>query len=61
MHTAFIALGGNLGDPETTVRHGIAALAELPKTRLAAASSLYRSAAVGHADQPVTAQTPASR
>ena len=52
MHTAFIALGSNLGDPETTVRHGIAALAELPKTRLAAASSLYRSAAVGHADQP---------
>ena len=52
MHTAFIALGGNLGDPETTVRQGIAALAELPQTRLAAASALYRSAAVGHADQP---------
>jgi 2-amino-4-hydroxy-6-hydroxymethyldihydropteridine diphosphokinase len=52
MHTAFIALGSNLGDPEGKVRQGIAALAELPQSRLAAASSLYRSAAVGYADQP---------
>ncbi len=52
MHTAFIGLGSNLGDPEGRVRQGIAALAELPQARLAAASSLYRSAAVGHADQP---------
>jgi 2-amino-4-hydroxy-6-hydroxymethyldihydropteridine diphosphokinase len=52
MHTAFIALGGNLGDPESTVRQGIAALAELPQGRLVAASSLYRSAALGNADQP---------
>jgi 2-amino-4-hydroxy-6-hydroxymethyldihydropteridine diphosphokinase len=52
MHIAFIALGSNLGDPERKVRQGIAALAELPQTRLAAASSLYRSAPVGHADQP---------
>jgi len=52
MHTAFIALGSNLGDPEGKVRQGIAALAELPQSQLAAASSLYRSAAVGYADQP---------
>ena len=52
MHTAFIGLGSNLGDPEAKVREGIAALAELPQTELAAASSLYRSAALGHADQP---------
>jgi 2-amino-4-hydroxy-6-hydroxymethyldihydropteridine diphosphokinase len=52
MHTAFIALGSNLGDPEGTVRQAIAALAELPHSRIAAASSLYRSAAVGYADQP---------
>ena len=51
-HTAFIALGSNLGDPESQVRRGFAALAELPQTRLEAASSLYRSAPVGHADQP---------
>ena len=52
MHTAFVALGSNLGDPEKKVRQGIAALAELPQVRLAAASSLYRSAPVGAADQP---------
>lgn len=52
MHTAFIALGSNLDDPEGKVQQGIAALAELPQTRLLAASSLYRSAPVGHADQP---------
>ncbi len=51
-HTAFVALGSNLGDPESQVRRGFAALAELPQTRLEAASSLYRSAPVGHADQP---------
>jgi 2-amino-4-hydroxy-6-hydroxymethyldihydropteridine diphosphokinase len=51
MHTAFIALGSNLGDPESQVRRGIAALAELPQGRLAAASSLYRSAPVGYAGQ----------
>ena len=44
---AFIGLGANLGDPETQVRRAFAALAELPRTRLLAASSLYRSAPVG--------------
>jgi 2-amino-4-hydroxy-6-hydroxymethyldihydropteridine diphosphokinase len=52
MHTAFIALGSNLGGPGNQVRQGYAALAELPQTRLEAASSLYASAPVGHADQP---------
>ena len=52
MHIAFIALGSNLGDPESRVHRGIAALAELPQAQLLAASSLYRSAALGHADQP---------
>ncbi|MBE0621066.1 MAG: 2-amino-4-hydroxy-6-hydroxymethyldihydropteridine diphosphokinase [Burkholderiales bacterium] len=52
MHTAFIALGSNLDDPEEKVHQGIAALAALPHTRLSAASSLYRSAPVGHAEQP---------
>jgi 2-amino-4-hydroxy-6-hydroxymethyldihydropteridine diphosphokinase len=52
MHTAFIALGSNLGDPESKVREGIAALAALPQARLIEVSSLYRSAALGHADQP---------
>jgi 2-amino-4-hydroxy-6-hydroxymethyldihydropteridine diphosphokinase len=52
MHTAFIALGSNLGDPESKVRQGIKALAELPQTQLVATSSLYRSAPLGHAGQP---------
>ena len=52
MHNAFIALGSNLNDPAAQVRRGIAALAELPQTRLIAASSLYRSAPVGNPDQP---------
>src|SRR5205823_8312359 len=44
---AFVGLGANLGDPEAQVRRAFAALAELPRTRLLAASSLYRSAPVG--------------
>jgi 2-amino-4-hydroxy-6-hydroxymethyldihydropteridine diphosphokinase len=52
MHIAFIGLGSNLGDSESTVRRGIAALAGFPLTELAAASSLYRSAPLGHAGQP---------
>ncbi len=52
MHTAFIALGSNLGDSEKIVCEAIAALAELPQTRLAAASSLYRSAPVEAPGQP---------
>lgn len=52
MHTAYIALGSNLGDPKAQLRAAIAALDELPQTRLMAASSLYRSAPLGNADQP---------
>jgi len=44
---AFIGLGANLGDPEAQVRRAFSALAELPRTHLLAASSLYRSAPVG--------------
>jgi 2-amino-4-hydroxy-6-hydroxymethyldihydropteridine diphosphokinase len=52
MHIAFIGLGSNLGDPESRLREALAALAALPGVQLTAASSLYRSAPVGHADQP---------
>ena len=52
MHIAFVGLGSNLGDPESTVRQGIAALAQAPLTQVVAASSLYRSAPLGHAGQP---------
>jgi len=49
---AFVGVGANLGDPAAQVRAAIAALAALPGTRLVAASSLYRTAPVGYADQP---------
>ena len=49
---AFIGLGANLGDPEAQVRTAIAAIAALPSTRLARASSMYRTAPLGYADQP---------
>lgn len=49
---AYVGLGANLGDAQATVRAAMAALAELPQTRLLAASSLYRSAPVGYLDQP---------
>jgi 2-amino-4-hydroxy-6-hydroxymethyldihydropteridine diphosphokinase len=50
--TAFVALGANLDDPQAQVQSAIAALGELPRTRLVRASSLYRSAPVGYSNQP---------
>ena len=50
--TAYVALGSNLEDPVRQLRSGLDALAELPDTRLLRASSFYRSAPVGYADQP---------
>jgi 2-amino-4-hydroxy-6-hydroxymethyldihydropteridine diphosphokinase len=41
---AFVALGGNLGDPRATVLQAFDALAALPRTRLLARSRLYRTA-----------------
>lgn len=49
---AYIALGANLRDPEVQVKAGFEELAMLPKTRLAAVSSLYRSEPVGYVEQP---------
>jgi 2-amino-4-hydroxy-6-hydroxymethyldihydropteridine diphosphokinase len=52
MHIAYIGLGSNLDRPENQVRRGLTALSQLPQTRLIAESSLYRSAPVGHTEQP---------
>ena len=49
---AFIGLGANLGEPESQIRRAIGALGSLQRTRLLAASSLYRSAPVGVGEQP---------
>ncbi|OUM03566.1 2-amino-4-hydroxy-6-hydroxymethyldihydropteridine diphosphokinase [Variovorax sp. JS1663] len=51
MAPAYVAIGANLGDAQATVRRAIDDLAGLPHTRLAARSSLYRSA-------PLEAQGP---
>jgi 2-amino-4-hydroxy-6-hydroxymethyldihydropteridine diphosphokinase len=44
---AYVGLGANLGDAMATLRHALAALAQLPDTTVGAASSLYRTAPVG--------------
>jgi len=49
---AFVGLGANLGDPESQLRRAIEVLGALPRTRLLASSSLYRSAPVGVVAQP---------
>lgn len=41
---AYVAIGANLGDAAAAVQHAIEALDTLPQTRVAARSSLYRSA-----------------
>ncbi len=50
--TAAIALGSNLDDPEAQVRAAFDEIDALPYTRVVARSALYRTAPVGHADQP---------
>jgi 2-amino-4-hydroxy-6-hydroxymethyldihydropteridine diphosphokinase len=49
---AFIGLGANLGDHDAQVRRAMQALGDLPRTRLLASSSLYRTAPVGVGEQP---------
>ncbi|MDP5241323.1 2-amino-4-hydroxy-6-hydroxymethyldihydropteridine diphosphokinase [Uliginosibacterium sp. 31-16] len=44
---AWVGLGANLGDPVATVREALAALGNLPESRVMARSSLYRTAPVG--------------
>ncbi|PTA70564.1 MULTISPECIES: 2-amino-4-hydroxy-6-hydroxymethyldihydropteridine diphosphokinase [unclassified Stenotrophomonas] len=52
MTRAWIGLGANLGDAAHTVRAAIAALDDLPATRLLQASRLYATPAWGNEDQP---------
>jgi 2-amino-4-hydroxy-6-hydroxymethyldihydropteridine diphosphokinase len=51
-HTVFVGLGSNLHDPHAQVQRALHALDRLPHTRVAAHSSLYRSAPVGFLQQP---------
>ena len=52
MTVAYIGIGSNLDDPVRQVRAAFDELDRLPHTRLVRKSSLYRTAPVGHADQP---------
>lgn len=49
---AFVALGANLENPVLHVRQALSELDAIERTRVLAASSLYRTAPVGYADQP---------
>jgi 2-amino-4-hydroxy-6-hydroxymethyldihydropteridine diphosphokinase len=52
MARAYVGLGSNQADPLDQVRRALFELDQLPRTRRAAHSPLYRSAPVGPADQP---------
>lgn len=45
--TAFIGLGGNLGEVEATLQSAVSSLAKLPVSRLSGISGLYRSTPLG--------------
>ncbi len=48
----FVALGSNLENPLSQVRRGVMLLAALEESHLVKRSSLYRTAPMGHTDQP---------
>ena len=52
MRAVYIGLGGNLGDPITTLREALVRIAQLPGVELDAVSSAFESAPVGLVDQP---------
>jgi 2-amino-4-hydroxy-6-hydroxymethyldihydropteridine diphosphokinase len=51
-YPAYVGIGSNLQGPVRQVEDAIGLLAEIPQTRLAARSSLYRSGAFGGIEQP---------
>lgn len=51
-HQAYIGVGSNLDEPVRQCRSAIAALGDLPGSRVTGYSSLYRSAPLGKTDQP---------
>ena len=52
MTLAYVGIGSNLERPREQVLQAFEELREIPSTRLTRKSSLYRSAPMGHADQP---------
>ena len=49
---AFVGLGGNLGDVETTLTEAMWALDSLPQTSIRAQSAFYRTPPWGNTEQP---------
>jgi 2-amino-4-hydroxy-6-hydroxymethyldihydropteridine diphosphokinase len=49
---AYIGIGSNLDEPRRQVLEAFTELDRVPHTRVVKKSSLYRSAPMGHADQP---------
>lgn len=56
--TAYVALGANLGDPASAIRHAMQALNRLPLTRVIRRSSLYKTAPIATGGEGA-AQSPA--
>ncbi|MGQ0697917.1 MAG: 2-amino-4-hydroxy-6-hydroxymethyldihydropteridine diphosphokinase [Panacagrimonas sp.] len=52
MHSAFVGLGANLGDPHAQLLDAVDAISRLPDTEVQAVSRFYRSAPMGPAQQP---------
>ena len=52
MTIAYVGLGANLGDPRQQLTRALLELDAVPRTRVVKASSLYRSAPMGYANQP---------
>ncbi len=51
-HHVYLSLGSNLGEREANLHEGERLLAQLPETRLLAASSIVETAPWGHTEQP---------
>jgi len=49
---AYVGLGSNLQDPRRQIQSALAELDAMPHTRVVKRSSLYRSAPIGHLEQP---------
>lgn len=52
MTVAYVGLGANLAEPRRQVQSALEELSHLPRTLVTARSSLYRSAPLGHLEQP---------
>lgn len=52
VNRAFVGLGGNLGDVETTLAEALWAIDGLPQTSIRAQSAFYRTPPWGREDQP---------